>query len=83
MQKSLSAPLSLVGIATGLVVIFGMITDQSFDGLTSVFLTTTLATSLTGFPPFFRFEAAAWLSTAARAVPVAEGEDGSGDDQEG
>jgi hypothetical protein len=48
--------LSLVGILTGFVVIYGLITSQRFDGITLVFLATTIATSVTGFPPFLRFE---------------------------
>ena len=46
--------LSLVGIATGLVVLFGMITSRSFSGWTAAFLATTILTSVTGF--FFPFE---------------------------
>ena len=42
--------LSLVGIATGLVVFYGMLTGKSHGGLTAVFLATTVLTSLTGFP---------------------------------
>jgi hypothetical protein len=41
--------LSLVGIFSGLVVTFGLITGKRFDGLTAVFLITTVATSATGF----------------------------------
>ena len=41
--------ISLIGIASGLVVLSGMLTGKRFDGLTLVFLTTTVATSLTGF----------------------------------
>ena len=41
--------ISLVGIATGLVVLFGMIRGQRLDPWTSVFLATTVATSVTGF----------------------------------
>ena len=52
----LHVALSLVGILTGFIVIYGLITSQRFDGMTFVFLTTTIATSVTGFPPFFRFE---------------------------
>jgi hypothetical protein len=52
----LHVALSLVGILTGFVVIYGLITSQRFDGMTLVFLTSTIATSVTGFPPFFRFE---------------------------
>lgn len=52
----LHVALSLVGILTGFVVIFGLITSQRLDGVTLVFLATTIATSVTGFPPFFRLE---------------------------
>ncbi|HZZ79882.1 MAG TPA: hypothetical protein VFE62_15290 [Gemmataceae bacterium] len=41
--------LSLVGIATGFMVIWGLINSKSLDGWTTAFLATTLATSLTGF----------------------------------
>jgi hypothetical protein len=48
--------LSLVGILSGFVVVFGMIGSQSCPGWTKVFLWTTLATSLTGFLfPFHGF----------------------------
>jgi hypothetical protein len=52
----LHVALSLVGILTGFVVTYGFTTSQLFDGVTVVFLATTIATSVTGFPPFFRFE---------------------------
>jgi hypothetical protein len=42
--------LSLVGIFTGLVALFGMLTSRKADGWTALFLTTTALTSLTGFP---------------------------------
>ncbi len=41
--------LSLVGIVTGLVVLVGLCTANSMQGLTLVFLATTLATTITGF----------------------------------
>jgi hypothetical protein len=41
--------ISLVGIATGLIVVFGMIRSQRMDSLTAVFLATTVLTSVTGF----------------------------------
>jgi hypothetical protein len=42
--------ISLVGIASGLVVVaFGLVTGRRLDGWTALFLTTTLLTSLTGF----------------------------------
>jgi hypothetical protein len=41
--------ISLVGIASGLVVLFGLIGGKRLDGMTALFLTTTVLTSLTGF----------------------------------
>lgn len=41
--------ISLVGIAAGLVVAFGLIAGKRYDGLTALFLATTVATSVTGF----------------------------------
>jgi len=41
--------LSLVGIASGLIVAAGLVKSRHFGGWTLVFLVTTLATSLTGF----------------------------------
>src|SRR6266851_4946738 len=41
--------LSLVGIGSGFIVVFGLIAAKRLDGLTALFLTTTAATSLTGF----------------------------------
>ncbi len=41
--------LSLIGIASGLAVLFGLIASKRLDGLTAVFLATTIATSVTGF----------------------------------
>jgi hypothetical protein len=41
--------LSLVGIASGLVVLFGMLGANRMEGLTALFLATTVLTSVTGF----------------------------------
>jgi hypothetical protein len=41
--------LSLIGIVTGFVVVYGMLTARRLDGWTSLFLWTTVATSVTGF----------------------------------
>jgi hypothetical protein len=41
--------LSLIGIATGLVVLFGMWRSKPLRSWTAVFLVTTIATSVTGF----------------------------------
>jgi hypothetical protein len=41
--------ISLVGIASGLVVLFGLVAAKRLEGWTAVFLATTVATSVTGF----------------------------------
>jgi hypothetical protein len=41
--------ISLIGIVSGLVVLFGMLGAKRLDGLTALFLATTVATSVTGF----------------------------------
>ena len=42
--------LSLVGIVSGLIVLYGLLTGQALGGWTALFLTTTILTSVTGFP---------------------------------
>jgi hypothetical protein len=42
--------ISLIGIATGLVVFYGLLTRKPQGGWTAVFLATTVLTSVTGFP---------------------------------
>lgn len=46
--------ISLIGIATGLIVLFGMLAGKRLDGWTWLFLATTILTSVTGF--FFPFD---------------------------
>ena len=41
--------ISLLGIFSGLIVVFGMLTGKRLDGWTKFFLVTTVATSVTGF----------------------------------
>jgi hypothetical protein len=41
--------ISLVGLAAGFVVLWGLLTRQRLDRWTALFLATTIATSLTGF----------------------------------
>ena len=41
--------LSLIGIASGIVVLVGMVGGKRLDGLTAIFLATTVLTSATGF----------------------------------
>jgi hypothetical protein len=41
--------LSLIGIGSGFVVVYGLLTSKRLDGWTALFLSTTVATSVTGF----------------------------------
>jgi hypothetical protein len=41
--------ISLIGIASGIVVVWGLLSSRRLSGLTAVFLVTTLLTNLTGF----------------------------------
>jgi len=41
--------ISLVGIGSGLVVVFGLLAGKRLEGWTALFLVTTVATSVTGF----------------------------------
>ena len=45
--------ISLLAILTGLIVVIGLLTARTLDGLSHLFLTSTVATSVTGF--FFPF----------------------------
>src|SRR5271168_4331790 len=48
---------SLIGILTGFVVLYSLVTGMSFGGWTAIFLATTILTSVTGFPlPPFGFD---------------------------
>jgi hypothetical protein len=48
--------LSLIGIFSGFIVMFGLLAAKRFDGWTALFLTSTVLTSLTGFLfPFHGF----------------------------
>jgi hypothetical protein len=46
---SLHVILSLIGIFSGLVVVFGMLRSRALGGWTALFLATTVLTSVTGF----------------------------------
>ena len=47
--------ISRVGIGSGLVVLYGLLNGKRFDGWTAFYLTTTVATSVTGFAfPFHK-----------------------------
>jgi len=41
--------ISLIGIGSGLIVMFGLLTGRRLDGLTAIFLISTVLTSATGF----------------------------------
>ena len=45
---TLHVVISLIGIASGLVVLYGMLASQRFPGWTALFLATTVLTSVTG-----------------------------------
>ncbi len=42
--------LSLIGIVSGFVVLYGLLIGRSLGGWTALFLATTILTSITGFP---------------------------------
>ncbi len=67
--------ISLIGIATGFVVTYGLLTAKRLNGWTAVFLATTVATSVTGFLfPVDRFlpsHAIGILSLVLLAVAIA------------
>jgi hypothetical protein len=66
--------LSLIGIASGVVAVYGLVVGKRFDLWTAVFLSTTIATSMTGFFfPVDRFlpsHAVGILSLVALAIAV-------------
>jgi hypothetical protein len=66
--------LSLVGIVSGIVVVFGMLGTKRLSGLTAVFLATTVLTSATGFLfPFTSFgppQVIGALSLAILAITI-------------
>ena len=64
--------LSLVGILTGLVVLRGLLRNQSLNSWTLIFLATTAATTLTGFLfPFKGFTPAIGTGIVSTAVLAA------------
>lgn len=53
---SVHVVLSLLGICSGFIVLFGLLTAKQLDGWTALFLASTVATSVTGFGfPFEHF----------------------------
>jgi hypothetical protein len=67
--------ISLIGIASGLVVMYGWLNSKGLPGWTAWFLTTTVATSVTGFLfPFHGFKPSyvvGLLSLVALALAIA------------
>jgi hypothetical protein len=66
--------ISLIGIASGFVVVYGLLTSKPLTGWTALFLITTILTSVTGFPlPPFGFDpprAVGVISLALLALAV-------------
>jgi hypothetical protein len=63
--------LSLVGIGSGFVVVYGLLASRRFDGWTRLFLTTTVATSVTGFFfPVYQFLPSQGVGIVSLIVPA-------------
>jgi hypothetical protein len=63
--------ISLIGIFSGFVVVFGLLTAKRLDGWTAVFLATTVLTSVTGyFFPFHGFTPADGVGIVSLIVPA-------------
>ena len=61
--------ISLAGIASGFVVMYGLLAGRRLDGWTALFLATTVATSVTGFGfPIVHFGAPHWVGVISLAV---------------
>ena len=61
--------ISLVGIASGLVVVYGLLKGWRLDRWTAIFLATTVATSVTGFGfPLTHFGAPHWVGVISLIV---------------
>ena len=65
--------ISLVGILSGFLVLYGLLTGRPFGGWTALFLATTVLTSVTGFalPPFDPARAVGVISLVLLAIAVA------------
>jgi len=61
--------ISLAGIGTGFIVMFGLLNGKRLDGWTAIFLATTVLTNLTGFLfPFEGFKPSYVLATLSLIV---------------
>jgi hypothetical protein len=64
--------LSLIGIGSGFVVIFGLLSGRGLKGWTAVFLASTVLTSVTGFGfPFHQLSPALYVGIISLVVLVA------------
>ena len=62
--------ISLIGIASGVIVLVGMLNAKRLPGMTAVFLITTVATSVTGFMFGVPFDPAAAVGCISLVVLV-------------
>jgi hypothetical protein len=61
--------ISLVGIASGFIVMYGLLTGRRLTGWTTLFLASTVATSVTGFGfPIIHFGAPHWVGIISLVV---------------
>jgi hypothetical protein len=61
--------ISLLGIGSGFVVMYGLLAGRRLDGWTAFFLATTVATSVTGFGfPLTHFGAPHWVGVISLVV---------------
>jgi hypothetical protein len=61
--------ISLIGIASGMIVLFGLLTERRFAAFTALFLATTVLTSVTGFLfPSTSFDAADVVGTISLVI---------------
>jgi hypothetical protein len=61
--------ISLIGILSGFIVVFGLLKSSRLPGWTAIFLLTTILTSVTGFGfPFDRFLPSHWVGVISLVV---------------
>jgi hypothetical protein len=61
--------LSLIGIVTGFIVMWGLLSSRRLEGWTAIFLASTVATSVTGFGfPSDHFTPADYVGTISLAI---------------
>lgn len=69
---SIHVALSLIGIVSGLVMLFGLMAGKAMNNWTLVFLVTTVLTNVTGyFFPFHGFTPALAVGTLSMAILIA------------